>query len=53
VIKLFIIDLSDLGTVATIISFMSVGILMLVIGYITPVPPKSVSGKNEEAEISS
>ena len=42
VIKLFIIDLSDLGTVATIISFMSVGILMLVIGYITPVPPKSL-----------
>ncbi|MCK5669301.1 MAG: DUF2339 domain-containing protein, partial [Gammaproteobacteria bacterium] len=53
VIKLFIIDLSDLGTVATIISFMSVGILMLVIGYITPVPPKSVLGENEEAEISS
>ena len=42
VIKLFIIDLSDLGTVPTIISFMSVGILMLVIGYITPVPPKLV-----------
>jgi uncharacterized membrane protein len=40
VIKLFIIDLSDLGTVPTIISFLSVGILMLVIGYITPVPPK-------------
>jgi len=50
VIKLFIIDLSDLGTVATIISFMSVGILMLVIGYITPVPPKSLSGEYEEAE---
>ena len=53
VIKLFIIDLSDLGTVATIISFMSVGILMLVIGYITPVPPKSLSGEYEEAETSS
>lgn len=52
VIKLFIIDLSDLGTVATIISFMSVGILMLVIGYITPVPPKSELGENEEAEVS-
>jgi uncharacterized membrane protein len=52
VLKLFIIDLSDLGTVATIISFMSVGILMLVIGYITPVPPKPLSGENEEAKIS-
>ncbi|MCK5498564.1 MAG: DUF2339 domain-containing protein, partial [Gammaproteobacteria bacterium] len=46
VIKLFIIDLSDLGTVPTIISFMSVGILMLVIGYITPVPPKLVLAKS-------
>ncbi len=53
VIKLIIIDLSDLGTVTRIISFMSVGILMLVIGYVTPVPPKSISDKNEEAEISS
>ncbi|RKZ69974.1 MAG: hypothetical protein DRQ48_07080, partial [Gammaproteobacteria bacterium] len=53
VLKLFIIDLSDLGTVATIISFMSVGILMLVIGYITPMPPKLASSENEEAEVSS
>lgn len=53
VTKLFIIDLSDLGTVATIISFMSVGILMLVIGYITPVPPKSLPSEYEETETSS
>ncbi len=53
VIKLFIIDLFDLGTVATIISFMSVGILMLVIGYIVPVPPKSLlsdSSADEDGE---
>jgi uncharacterized membrane protein len=41
VLKLFIIDLADIGTVARIVSFMTVGILMLVIGYISPLPPKS------------
>lgn len=51
VIKLFTIDLSDLGTVATIISFMSVGILMLVIGYITPVPPKLLSAKSSSVRL--
>ena len=41
VLKLFIIDLADIGTIARIVSFMTVGILMLVIGYISPLPPKS------------
>lgn len=40
VLKLFIIDLDGSGTVARIISFMSVGILMLIIGYVSPIPPK-------------
>lgn len=48
VFKLMVIDLSDLDTVTRIISFMSVGILMLVIGYITPIPPKSSSNNNDE-----
>lgn len=41
VIKLFIVDLADIGTIARIVSFMSVGILMLVIGYVAPLPPKT------------
>jgi uncharacterized membrane protein len=40
VVKLFFIDLDNIGTVARIISFMVVGILMLVIGYFSPLPPK-------------
>lgn len=40
VIKLFLIDLADSGTVTRIVSFMTVGILMLVIGYLSPIPPK-------------
>ncbi|WP_136806789.1 DUF2339 domain-containing protein [Desulfosediminicola flagellatus] len=45
VAKLFMVDLSGTGTVARIVSFLSVGILMLVIGYFSPMPPK----KDEEA----
>lgn len=40
VIKLFLVDLADIGTVARIVSFLSVGVLMLVIGYFSPLPPR-------------
>lgn len=40
IVKLFIVDLADSGTVTRIISFLTVGGLMLVIGYFSPVPPK-------------
>ena len=39
VIKLFIVDLSRVGTVARIVSFLGVGSLMLLIGYFSPLPP--------------
>ena len=39
VVKLFLIDLSSVGTVARIVSFLAVGGLMLVIGYLSPIPP--------------
>ena len=38
--KLFLVDLSNIGTVERIVSFLGVGVLMLVIGYLAPVPPK-------------
>jgi uncharacterized membrane protein len=41
VIKLFVIDLSNVGTIQRIVSFVGVGILMLVLGYFSPVPPRS------------
>ena len=40
VAKLFLIDLSSIGTVARIASFLSVGVLLLVTGYLAPLPPK-------------
>ena len=44
VIKLFMIDLADSGAVARIVSFITVGILMLLIGYLSPIPPKENHG---------
>lgn len=41
VAKLFLIDLANTGTVERVISFISVGILVIVIGYFAPVPPKA------------
>ncbi len=40
VIKLFLVDLADIGTIARIISFIVVGLLILLIGYLSPMPPK-------------
>lgn len=45
--KLFIVDLGGIGSVARIVSFIGVGLLMLVIGYVAPVPPKAGTVKNE------
>ena len=45
VIKLFSVDLAALGTVARIVSFVVVGGLILVIGYVSALPPK------EQAEL--
>lgn len=40
--KLFLIDLSHIGTIERIVSFVGVGLLMLVIGYFSPLPPAIV-----------
>jgi uncharacterized membrane protein len=37
--KLFLIDLSRTGSVERIVSFVGVGLLMLVVGYFSPLPP--------------
>lgn len=41
IVKLFTVDLADIGTVARIVSFMGVGLLLLVIGYFAPLPPRT------------
>ena len=44
VVKLVLVDLGHLGGIERIVSFIGVGVLMLVIGYFSPVPPKRVEG---------
>ena len=39
-VKLVLVDLSHLGGIERIVSFIGVGVLMLVIGYFSPVPPR-------------
>ena len=39
VVKLFLVDLSRVGSIERIVSFVGVGVLMLVVGYWSPIPP--------------
>jgi uncharacterized membrane protein len=41
VIKLFMIDLAGTGAIGRIVSFLVAGLLMLIIGYFAPLPPKA------------
>ena len=45
VLKLFFVDLSNLGTLQRIVSFLGVGLLMLVIGYVSPLPPAATASE--------
>jgi uncharacterized membrane protein len=49
VVKLLLIDLSNAGGAERIIAFIVVGILMLVVGYFAPLPPKASGSAAGEA----
>jgi len=40
VLKLFLFDLSQLRGLGRIVAFLGVGVLLLAIGYFSPVPPR-------------
>jgi uncharacterized membrane protein len=53
VIKLFLVDLAATGTIARIVSFLIVGGLLILVGYLSPLPPKqeeqpSAKGETEQ-----
>jgi uncharacterized membrane protein len=50
VVKLFLVDLSTLSTGAKIGTFLVVGALLLVVGYLSPVPPAAAGGAQQESE---
>ena len=39
-VKLFVVDLSGVGAIARIVSFIGVGLLIIVIAFLAPVPPR-------------
>jgi uncharacterized membrane protein len=53
VVKLFFLDLSHVAGIERIVSFIAVGVLMLLVGYFAPVPPRArppiEAGDAEEA----
>jgi uncharacterized membrane protein len=48
--KLFLVDLSRIGSIERIISFVGVGLLMLVVGYFSPLPPPERSAPADTDE---
>jgi hypothetical protein len=54
VLKLFLVDLSGSETLARIISFVGVGVLLLLAGYVAPIParstPDDVLSESDESE---
>ena len=47
VVKLFLVELSAVGTLQRIVSFIVVGLLLLLVGYVAPLPPRGDSGSDE------
>ncbi|HET8697529.1 MAG TPA: DUF2339 domain-containing protein [Gammaproteobacteria bacterium] len=41
VAKLFLVDLGNAGTLGRVVSFLGVGVLLLIVGYFAPVPPRA------------
>ena len=50
VVKLFLFDLSRVTGVERIVSFIGIGVLLLLIGYLSPLPPKAKATAEANAE---
>ena len=45
IVKLFVVELGNVDTLSRVVSFLGVGLLLLVVGYFAPVPKGSGSGR--------
>lgn len=50
VIRLFLVDLASLAALPKAASFIGVGILLLIVGYLAPVPPSQSKAQQSENE---
>lgn len=51
VAKLFLIDMSASGSIERIVAFLTVGILLSIVGYFSPLPPDNDNTKNIDTDI--
>jgi len=51
ILKLFFVDMGNLALLGRMVTFISVGVLMLVIGYFAPLPPKQEEPRKQEDEM--
>lgn len=49
VVKLFLFDLSHVSGIERIVSFIGIGVLLLLIGYFSPLPPKAAAQQDDQA----
>jgi uncharacterized membrane protein len=50
VVKLFLVDLGNTGSVERIVSFIGTGALLLIVGYFAPVPPRDADEAADEMQ---
>ena len=48
VVKLFLFDLSHVTGIERIVSFIGIGVLLLLIGYFSPLPPKAPAQQDDQ-----
>jgi len=46
--KLFLIDLGALSGLSRVVAFLGVGVLLLAIGYLSPLPPVAAEGETAD-----
>ena len=49
ILKLFVVELGNVGTLARVVSFLGVGLLLLIVGYFAPVPKGRSEAEDAEA----
>ncbi|MEX6503889.1 DUF2339 domain-containing protein [Pseudomonas zhanjiangensis] len=51
VVKLFVVELGNQGGLERIVSFIGVGVLLLVVGYFAPLPPRRSATETEQVQL--
>ena len=50
VVKLFLVDLSSLTALGRVVSFIVVGVLLLIVGYLAPAPPAAPADESDASD---